>query len=161
MCSFGLVRGKKIYEHPYSHHGFVLIDVEPGEIHPVVDVALLGPVHPGLAAVEHADLWTSFKVHIEYYRIITMNTFVINLVAYVHVRGAALLAAAPLAVLLAVAHEHGGDLARDGRVHELVHERGDGRVQDERHEEEEGEDAHDAEGAKDQGRVVLERTREI
>ena len=43
-----------------------------------------------------------------------------------------------------------------GLVYELMHECGDGRVQDERHQEQEAKDADNAESAKEHGGVVLD-----
>ena len=79
-----------------------------------------------------------------------------HLVADIHVRGASLLAAAPVAVALAVLDVDAGHLAGGGRVHELVHQGRDGRVQHEGDQEEEGEDADDAHRAQDQAGVVLD-----
>lgn len=88
--------------------------------------------------------------------IIILNYYNTCLVADIHIRCAPLFAAAPVAVALAVLDADAGDTTSGRRVHELVHQCRDGRIQDEGHEEEKGENTHDAHRAQDQARVVLD-----
>jgi hypothetical protein len=81
--------------------------------------------------------------------------YVSYLKALEHVCCAPLPAAAPGAVALALLDGDGADAADHGLVYKVVHECGDGRIQDKGDEEEESKDAHDACGAQDQRGVVL------
>ena len=135
-------------------HDLALLVVEARQVHPAPVVAgadsvdAVALLDPTVAGVQHTNLsdirplqhlWncckTFFTLSLE---------FRYYLEASVYSGGASLPAAAPVALALALLDGDVVDLAHHRLTGELVHDGRDGRVQHERHQEQEGEDAHDA-----------------